>query len=408
MAEPRPIPQKTFAMLGERFSMFGKGSPRSSAPATPAPEAARVEPPAASEQPPQILPPQLDLWTSTGEAVSAKAAAVRAMKKQRLKPETIERFASDAAKLEARTEQERQDALVYTGRALILAGLPHSDPGDVPRWTRHNGNVTLQVEPRVFALPGREVKYGIPYGSFPRLLIPLIDSEIVRTKDSTDHRIFLGDSVAELHRLIESHRVGEPRTIRLRGGKRGQLQRYEEQTRRLATARFTLIYTGDKRGFGFKDLQIASAGFLCWDPIDLDQRGLFQSFLLPTEDYVQQVLAHPIPIDMSALLLFAKSPLQMDVFEWLCWRLFNLEKLVTIPWTALQMQFGTQYRDLKRFRFQFKAALDVVCSVYTKARVKPTPEGLQLQPSPTYVPKKIRPAPALPASSTARPAGVVW
>lgn len=406
--ELKPVERKTFEMLGGRFKMFDPPGASPEPPVPPKHAAAascvEVEKSAlvtAVAGPPEILPPQLDLWTSTGTGVHAKAAAVRAMKKQRLKPETIERFASDAAQLEARTEEERRDSLVYTGRALILAGLPHSDPGDVPEWTRHNGDVTLQVVPRSFPLPGgTRVNYGIPFGSFPRLLIPLIDSEILRTKDAADQRIYLGDSVTELHRLIESHRIGRRRPVRLHGGKKGDFARYEDQTRRLATARFTLIYSGDRRGIGFQDIQISDGGFLCWDHFDPNQRGLFQSFLVPSARYVQQVRAHPVPIDMSALLLFSRSPLQMDIFEWLCWRFFDLERPVLIPWHSLQMQFGTQYRDLKQFKFQFKAALDVVCGVYTKARVRAAPTGLQLHPSPLFVPHtKGRRGMALPAAA---------
>ena len=55
----------------------------------------------------------------------------------------------------------------YMARQLVQATLPHSDPGNVPLWTRRNGNMTLGIQPGMDFKTGKS--YGIPYGSIPRL-----------------------------------------------------------------------------------------------------------------------------------------------------------------------------------------------------------------------------------------------
>ena len=45
--------------------------------------------------------------------------------------------------------QQNPDATeaAFMARQLVQCTLPHSDPGDVPIWTRTNGNLTLTVRP---------------------------------------------------------------------------------------------------------------------------------------------------------------------------------------------------------------------------------------------------------------------
>jgi hypothetical protein len=60
--------------------------------------------------------------------------------------------------------------LAYLSRELVQCTLPHSDPGEVPLWTRTNGNLTLVVARTGFD-PKTLTPIGYPYGSLPRLLL---------------------------------------------------------------------------------------------------------------------------------------------------------------------------------------------------------------------------------------------
>ena len=59
--------------------------------------------------------------------------------------------------------------LAFIARELILCTLPHSDPGDVPGWSRKNGNLTLSIQAGFNSETGKS--YGIPYGIIPRIIL---------------------------------------------------------------------------------------------------------------------------------------------------------------------------------------------------------------------------------------------
>jgi hypothetical protein len=67
----------------------------------------------------------------------------------------------------------RQDA-AYLPRELVQVTLPHKNPGNVPVWTRTNGNLTIGIQPGMNLIT-RET-YGYPYGTVPRLL-PLLGDD---------------------------------------------------------------------------------------------------------------------------------------------------------------------------------------------------------------------------------------
>jgi hypothetical protein len=56
----------------------------------------------------------------------------------------------------------------FMARQLVQATLPHSDPGNVPIWTRTNGRLTLMVRPYYDRKQQRHLR---PYGTVPRLLL---------------------------------------------------------------------------------------------------------------------------------------------------------------------------------------------------------------------------------------------
>lgn len=65
----------------------------------------------------------------------------------------------------------------FMARQLVQATLPHSDPGNVPIWTRTNGRLTLAVRPYY----DRQQQLHLhPYGTVPRLLLFWLTTEAVR------------------------------------------------------------------------------------------------------------------------------------------------------------------------------------------------------------------------------------
>ena len=82
------------------------------------------------------------------------------------------------------------ESLGFLGQALVQTTLPHTDPG-VPYFERSSGAVSLSI----IANP----KFGLPFGTVPRLLLAWICTEAVRTKSPT---LGLGRSQNEFLRRL--------------------------------------------------------------------------------------------------------------------------------------------------------------------------------------------------------------
>jgi hypothetical protein len=90
----------------------------------------------------------------------------------------------------------------FWARVWVQASLPHSNPGRVNVWGRENGAFSLTVQPGMDVVNGKEVNYGIPYGSIPRLIMCWMCTEAVRTKQP---RLHLG---ASLSSFMEAVKIG--------------------------------------------------------------------------------------------------------------------------------------------------------------------------------------------------------
>jgi hypothetical protein len=121
------------------------------------------------------------------------------------------------------TTPATHDDLVFIARELVLCTLPHSDPGDVPAWSRTNGNLTLGIQAG-FNYKTKK-SYGYPYGIIPRLLLIWIVTEVLRTKS---RRLELGHYLSDfLEKLGLNSSNGSV------GAKRSDARRLREQMQRL-------------------------------------------------------------------------------------------------------------------------------------------------------------------------------
>jgi hypothetical protein len=106
-----------------------------------------------------------------------------------------------------------------------------------------------------------------------------------------------------------------------------------------------------------------------------------------SERFYSELVQHPVPIDLRAVRALRQSPMALDVYSWLTWRFYALSRRTQIPWEALQMQFGTEIKSIRKFRQTFNDALKQVLTVYPAAKVEPTTSSLILLPSNTSIPR---------------------
>jgi hypothetical protein len=263
--------------------------------------------------------------------------------------------------------------LAFMARQLVQCTLPHSDPGNMPVWTRTNGDLILTLQQGYKA--GKPI--GYPYGSLPRLLLFWITTEVVRTKK---RKLELGRSLASFMREIGLN----PDTG---GGKRGDGPRVKEQMRRLFRCRISFDQEVDvqgRHGERWRDMDVAPEGELWWDPKIPQQDDLWESWIELGEKFFAALLASPVPLDMRALRALKRSPLALDLYAWASYRAFTVTRkgeTQFIPWAALTHQLGGNYDDRRNFQKKARAALRKVRSVYPGLVLTYAPGGIIIHPS---------------------------
>lgn len=275
----------------------------------------------------------------------------------------------------------------FIARELVLASLPHSNPGDRPLWTRRNGNVTLAIQPGM-NIQTRQ-SYGYPYGIIPRLLLFWITTEALRTGD---RRLELGNSLSGfMTRLGLSAYTGR--------GKRGDAKRLRDQMERLFRSRFSLErYEVDdgRAGKSWIDMQVAPQGDLWWSVRAPDQGALWGSWIELGELFYAAITSAPVPVDMRALRALKRSPLALDLYAWLTFQAFrsHCSKLPRFEtWAQLHAHMGGEYADVADFRKKVKGALLKIRAVYPGLRLGRRLGGIEVLPAslPAIEPKELPP-----------------
>jgi len=280
----------------------------------------------------------------------------------------LDRIITESLALDAE-EAQQAGRIGFISRALTQATLPHRRmPGN--EFTRSNGNFTLSiVSPSVI---------GLPYGNIPRLLVSWVTSEAVRVRSP---ELELGSSLSHFMRELG---------LTPTGGRWGSVTRLREQMVRLFASSVTCIYDDNKKT-GIFGVKIVSEACLWWDPKSPDQIPLWRSSLKLGLDFYNEIINNPIPIDMEALKLLKRSPMALDIYCWLTYRMSYLRKQVNIPWSVLEMQFGADYGRTIDFKVNFIKQLKSVLVVYPEAKVAQSERGLVLKPSKPHVAKVFKP-----------------
>ena len=207
--------------------------------------------------------------------------------------------------------------LAFLHRVLALCSLPRTDPGNCKEYARSNGPYTLGM------IAGLHNK--LPYGSLPRLVLVWICSEATRTQSP---ELLLGDSLSDFMRELGMEPVGGART------------RIRNQMDRLFNASVSLIYEHN-RDKATVNAQIATRTEFWWNERKPDERTLWQSKVRLSEEFFNEIIQHPVPVDMNILKGLKRSPLGLDYYVWLVYRTFMLSQSLNLTWPQLYRQFGS-------------------------------------------------------------------
>jgi hypothetical protein len=240
------------------------------------------------------------------------------------------------------------ERISYYTPELIQCTLPHSDP-KTRDWLRSSGKHTLIISS---GLDEKGVPFGIPYGSFPRLVLAYIITQVVK---NGERRIIFKSYLRSF--LKEVGYLAKPNVRQAK-----QLHQWLE---RLFNAHITYDFKDDTKR-GRKQFVVAPGSVLFWNYKVPDQGSLWDSFIEISEEFRASILKAPVPLRTEILSALRKSPLAIDLYMWVSYRLFTLhqkgEESLTLSFGSLQTQFGTSIAadNYRNFRHEVKLGLDKV------------------------------------------------
>lgn len=286
-----------------------------------------------------------------------------------MKQETVNDLINKAFAIEEISPKDA-GAIGFMGRALAQATMPHKKQ-KTNEFVRKNGLLTLTM------LAPSSV--GLPYGSIPRLLMMWLTTEAVRTKE---RELVLGKTLREFMGQLG---------LQATGGRWGSITSLKEQMRRLFSASISCHYAENYRESGL-NLQIAEDYQLWWDPKSPDQLSLWESNVTLGTKFFNEIINNPVPLDMRVIKAIRRSPMALDMYCWLTYRMSYLRARTNIPWSMLQTQFGADYatndQGVRDFKRAFMRELKKIYLFYPDVKLEFWEHGISLLPGKAHISPK--------------------
>ena len=77
-----------------------------------------------------------------------------------------------------------------------------------------------------------------------------------------------------------------------------------------------------------------------WNERKPGERVLWDSKIELGERFFEEIIRHPVPLDMNILKALKRSSLGLDLYLWLTYRTFALKHPFRLSWRQLYRQFG--------------------------------------------------------------------
>ena len=258
---------------------------------------------------------------------------------------------------------EADPDLGFMARMMALCSLPRTNPGNRVRYVRQNGPYKLGMT------AGIDSK--LPFGNFPRLILAWVCTEAVKTQS---RELVLGRSLSDFMRALGLEPVGGVRT------------RLRNQMNRLFACTVSLIYE-DESGFARVTSSVADKHEFWWNERKPNEPSLWNSKIYLGEAFYNEIIRHPVPLDMNTLTALKRCSLGLDLYLWLVYRTFPLRAPQRITWRQVYRQFGL-YPDkasdkftVRNFRTKVLRELKKIKLAWPELNYSTAPGLLILHPS---------------------------
>lgn len=214
-------------------------------------------------------------------------------------------------------------------------------------------------------------KYGLPYGTYPRLLIIYLATMAKITKRLN---IQLGSSQTAFLKSL-----GRSST----GGTKGSIDAIKTQAMRLfSTAMYYEKF--DENKYQWINYPLADEVTLMWAR---SKDRSWCSEVTLSHQFFLDIIDHSFPINRETLIQLSSKPTQLDIYCWLTSRSDRINGRTTISWTQLYNQFGNDIKKQHHFRFSFKRSFTAVLEHYPAVRFSFSDRGITLWPFPSHIPR---------------------
>ena len=297
-----------------------------------------------------------------GEAFSDLLGPVKSIRDAT--PQAVHHFTRFDQVNQLVSASETTPDLGFMARTMALCSLPRTNPGNRLQYKRVNGPFKLVL------VAGADNK--LPYGNLPRLLMAWLCTEAVRTQSRV---IVLGDSLSKFMRELGIYNSGGKPQTRLRN-----------QMRRLFGCTVSMVYE-DKHGDQFVSSLIADRGEFWWNERKPDERALWDSKIELGEKFFNEIIRHPVPLNLNTLAALKRSPLGLDLYLWLVYRTFPLRAPLRLTWKQVYQQFGahpdkaSDKRTVLNFRYKVLRELKKIKLAWPELTYTTAPGVLILHPS---------------------------
>ena len=301
----------------------------------------------------------------TREAFSGLDGPVKAIRKA--SPQARHHFTQADQVGQLVTASEADPNLGFMARLLALCSMPRTNPGDRIRYKRTNGPYTL------YMTAGGGCK--LPYGNIPRLLLAWVCTEAVRTQS---RELVLGRSFSGFMRKLGMQDDS--------GSPRGDRTRLRNQMKRLFRASVQLLYE-DAQVDASASSFVADRTEFWWNERKPKESTLWKSKIYLSEVFFNEIIRHPVPIDMNTLTALKRCSLGLDLYLWLVYRTFALKRPLQLSWRLVYRQFGAhpvkagEKRTVLDFRRKVLRELKKIKIAWPELNYSTVPGVLILLPS---------------------------
>ena len=297
-----------------------------------------------------------------GDALSGMDGPVKAIREAT--PQALHHYTrADQVNQLVRASESDPD-LGFMARLLVLCSLPRSNPGNRLQYKRVNGPFTLYMT----ASGGNK----LPFGNLPRLILAWVCSEAVRTQSRV---LVLGKSLSDFMRKLDVYSSSGEKHTRLRN-----------QMKRLFGCTVSMIYE-DEHGEARVSSLVADHAEFWWNERKPDECSLWESKIELGEKFFNEIIRHPVPLDMNILKALKRSSLGLDLYLWLVYRTFALRAPLRLTWRLLYSQFGahpakaSDKETIQNFRRKVLRELKKIKLAWPELNYSTAPGLLILHPS---------------------------